>query len=315
MKKILIIIFLGLVFSSSSYATKFSAKVGDVVQGEVSFGKKDKFPLPPGEFTVVGIKKWKKFRDVILLQLDEETGVVKWKIKLAATGNTYDKYDSWVLSPVCDNNSDVYLLKSKKGNERFACWMVGHSKSRLDEINRISISNNYFSEGQRVYHKIDSNQGILGLINEYENSNNIKSPDIFVFSKHHYSKKSKLYEAEYYYNPELDGIPKPKSTEIRSNEFHPQNINSNSKHKQFLTKFIGETAGLVKRFNELNNVKGDVTLNPDENYVQVSNATNEINEKDSADMIKQLKDLKGMLDAGVLTQEEFEEAKKNIIRN
>ena len=56
MKKILIIIFLGLVFSSSSYATKFSAKVGDVVQGEVSFGKKVKFPLPPGEFTVVGIK-------------------------------------------------------------------------------------------------------------------------------------------------------------------------------------------------------------------------------------------------------------------
>ena len=71
---------------------------------------------------------------------------------------------------------------------------------------------------------------------------------------------------------------------------------------------------MVKGFNELNNVKGDVTLNPDENYVQVSNATNETNEKDSAEMIKQLKDLKGLLDAGVLTQEEFEEAKKNIIR-
>ena len=49
-------------------------------------------------------------------------------------------------------------------------------------------------------------------------------------------KATNSYGREYYYNPELDGIPKPKSTELRSNEFHPQNINSNSKHKQFLTK-------------------------------------------------------------------------------
>ena len=29
---------------------------------------------------------------------------------------------------------------------------------------------------------------------------------MFVVSKHQYAKKARLYESEYYYNPELDGV-------------------------------------------------------------------------------------------------------------
>ena len=44
--------------SANAYAApKFSAKVGDVVENEVTFGKRDKFPLPPGKFTVGVIGK------------------------------------------------------------------------------------------------------------------------------------------------------------------------------------------------------------------------------------------------------------------
>ena len=62
MKKILGIVVLGLLMSANVYAApNFSAKVGDVVENEVMFGKRDKFPLPPGKFTVGVIGKNKEF--------------------------------------------------------------------------------------------------------------------------------------------------------------------------------------------------------------------------------------------------------------
>ena len=51
MKKILGILALVLLMSGYAYAGKFSAKEGDTVENQVSFGK-DKFPLPPGKFLV-----------------------------------------------------------------------------------------------------------------------------------------------------------------------------------------------------------------------------------------------------------------------
>ena len=81
MKKILRIVVLSLLLSISAYATKYSAKVGDIVQNEISFGK-NKFPLPPGEFTVAAYKKWLMFKDILLVQIDKDTGIIMWKIKL-----------------------------------------------------------------------------------------------------------------------------------------------------------------------------------------------------------------------------------------
>ncbi len=72
MKRFLEIIALVIIMSGYAYAAKFSAKVGDTVENQVSFGK-DKFPLPPGKFTVAAYKKWHEFRDVYLIQIDEIT--------------------------------------------------------------------------------------------------------------------------------------------------------------------------------------------------------------------------------------------------
>ena len=44
-------------------------------------------------------------------------------------------------------------------------------------------------------------------------------PDIYVYS-YEYSKGPKVWGASYYYNPELDGVPKPKSLEWDTNDFH-----------------------------------------------------------------------------------------------
>jgi hypothetical protein len=293
MIRVLAVMFLSLFLSINAYASKFSAKLGDTVENEVSFGK-DKFPLPTGKFLVAASKKWLDFRDVLLVQIDEDTGIIRWKIKLTATGNKSEKYSTWLPGEICELQNG-YFLKVKKGSQKFACWLVESSDSEPKQIIRKSISNNYFSFGNTIYHKTNPSQGIAEKTREFESQNNIKLPDMFVVNRHQYAKKARLYESEYYYNPEVDG----------------------KTHKEFLKDYISISASLIDRFNKLNKVKGNFTLDASSYITQAS--TNQINDtkkttnENKSDLINQIKSLKELLDAGAITQDEFDKAKKKIL--
>ena len=295
MKKILGIVVLGLLLSTNAFAAKFSVKVGDIVENEITFGKRDKFPLPPGQFTVGVINKYKEFTDIALYQIDEKSGTVRWAISIYATGSTQWEY--WKPAKFCKRTS-VYFIKKKLGNKKFACWMVNHSRS-----------------------DIGAEKGFWKLVRDYEISNKIVSPDIYVYSQYAYAKGSKLYGISYYYNPELDGVPKPKSLEWDTNEFHMQRVMNYPKHEEFLKKYISVSANLVDRFNQLNKVKGGLTLNPEENFTQASinvekAGTKKVKKSTDAnkgDIVSQIKDLKDLLDAGAITQDEFDAAKKKLL--
>ena len=295
MKKLLGIVVLGLLLSVNAYAAKFSAKVGDIVENEISFGKRDKFPLPPGQFTVGVIKKTGDFTDLVLHQIDEKSGTVRWSIAIYATGNTQWEY--WNPSKFCKRTT-VYFIKKKLANKKFACWMVNHSRS-----------------------DIGAEEGFWKLVRDYEIANKIKSPDIFVYSQYAYAKNSKLYGISYYYNPELDGVPKPKSLEWDTNEFHVQKVMNYPKHEAFLKKYISVSANLVDRFNQLNKVRGGLTLNPEEHFTQASinvekketKKVKKSTDADKGDIVSQIKGLKELLDAGAITRDEFDKAKKKLL--
>jgi hypothetical protein len=293
MIRILSVVFLSLLLSINSYASKFSAKQGETVENEIYFGK-NKFPLPPGKFLVAAYKKWLDFKDVLLVQIDEDTGIIRWKIKLTATGNKSEKYSTWLPGQICDLKTG-YFLKVKKGSQKFACWLVESSDSEPKEIIRKAVSNNYFSFGNTMYHKTNPSQGISEKIREFESQNNIKLPDMFVVSRYQYAKKARLYESEYYYNPEVDG----------------------KTHKEFLKDYISISASLIDRFNKLNKVKGNFTLDASSYITQASsnqkNDTKKTNNENKGDLINQIKSLKELLDAGAITQDEFNKAKKKIL--
>jgi hypothetical protein len=195
---------------------------------------------------------------------------------------------------MCDLKTG-YFLKVKKGNQKFACWLVESSNSEPKLITRLAVSNNFFSFGDRVYHKIKPTQGISEKTREFESQNNIKLPDMFVVSRHQYAKKARLYESEYYYNPEVDG----------------------KTDKEFLKDYIGVSASLIDRFNKLNRVKGSLSLDAS-NYVSQASInqkkdTKKTNNENKSDLINQIKSLKELLDAGAITQDEFDKAKKKIL--
>ena len=293
MKKFIAILVLGLLLSGNAYAGKYNPyKVGDIIENEVVFGKRDKFPLPPGKFTVGVIHKKQKFNDIMLYQ-EDENGVVRWAVQVMGTGST--QWESWKAPKWC-KRTNVYFIKKKIGNKTYACWMVNHSRS-----------------------DIGANKGFWKEVRDYEIANRKKTPDIFVYSLNTYAKRSKLYEWSYYYNPELDGVPKPKSLEWDTNEFHMQRVMNYPKHEAFLKKFISISAELRDRFNQLNKVKGKTSLDASTYITQASINTGSGSENknvttgSSKNITQQIKELNELYESGVLTKEEFEKAKKKLL--
>ena len=128
MKKIfLTIALLFTLLITQASASKFNYQVGSVVENEVVFGKKDKFPLPPGKFTVAVTHRKNEFKDIMLHQVDENNKLV-WAIHIFATGHT--EWQWWNPAKFCER-TNVYFIKTKIGNKKYACWMVNHSRSDI----------------------------------------------------------------------------------------------------------------------------------------------------------------------------------------
>ena len=293
MRKYLFFIIFSLLFQTNAH-TKWNYQSGDIVQGEVVFSKKDTFKLPPGEFIVALNSREKEFKHLLVYQLDKKSGYVRWVINFYATGHT--QWQWWNPGKFCDR-TNVYFIKKSKGNKKFACWMVNHSRS-----------------------DISANEGFWAKVRDYEIANGINGPDIYVYSLYEYAKGPKLWGAAYYYNPELDGVPKPKNLEWETNEFHKQRVMDYPKHEEFLKKYISVSAEFVDAFNTTHKIKNSsaLSLNASDYISNASintggTASSKKDKTSTSSLTEELKDLKELLDTGAITKEEFNKAKDQLL--
>ena len=291
MRLLILISSLILFFQSNSYA-KWKYNPGDIIKGEAIFSKKDSFKLPPGEFFVGLNTREQEFKDLLVYQIDPESGYTRWVIHFYATGNT--QWQWWNPPKFC-KRTNVYFIKKFIGNKTYSCWMVNHYRS-----------------------DITANRGFWAKVRKYEIENGIKTPDIFVGSEYAYSKGNKVWGAKYFYNPELDGVPKPKNLEWETNEFHVQRIQEYPKHEEFIKKYISISAEFINEFNFTHKIKGTNKLSLQaQDYITNASINVEIekesNTNETSTIAEELNALKKLLDDGILTQAEFEKGKKKIL--
>ena len=293
MKKYITLIIISLLLFTNANA-KWNYNPGDLVQDEVIFGKKDSFKLPPGEFIIAINSRQREFKDLMLYQIDKNSGVIRWSIHFFATGNT--QWEWWNPPKFCER-TNVYFIKKKIGNKKYACWMVNHSQADISD-----------------------SKGFWAKVREYEIANKLKGPDIYVYSKYEYSKGPKVWGASYFYNPEFDGIPKPKNLEWELNEFHKQKVMDYPKHEEFLKKYISISASFVDAFNKTRKIKSSssLSLSVSDYMTKVSintgeSASSKKDKTSKSSLTEQLKSLKELLDSGAITKEEFKKAKDKIL--
>ena len=289
--KFLGILVLSLLWCNISFAAKLNPyKKGDIVESELVFADKYKIPLPEGSFEIVVTHKKKGFHDLYLYQ-EDQNGKSRWEINvfIGKPAGTW-----WNASKFC-KRKDVYFNQSKVGNKKHHCWIVNHSRSDISD-----------------------SKGFWGKVRNWIIKEKIITSGILVYSQHEYQTSNKrLIGMSYYYNPEVDGLPPPKNVTWDTSEFHMSKVHMFPEHEAFLKKFISVSASLVKKFNELNNINESISLNPSKYIVEASINTEKPGNKktndSSEDLISNLKTLKELLDAGSITQEEFEKAKKKLL--
>ena len=111
-------------------------------------------------------------------------------------------------------------------------------------------------------------------------------------------------------NPKYFNGPTNNFTTEETSEYHLNNIGKFPKHKKFMEKFLSTQSSLHQSIEDSLKLREHIRLdlakyNPEPN----KNNT----KKDIKDIIDQLNKLNDLYKAGILTKDEFEKAKKNIL--
>ena len=155
--------------------------------------------------------------------------------------------------------------------------------------------------------------GIRPVLRKWIKENNIIMPKILLAATHEYFApvvKDNGPGVYYLINPEAYGGPKGNFFTEETSEYHRTNIEKYPKYKKFIDEFTSLSARRHREFEIQWKVKDRHKLNLSDVIIQNKDLTL-INSKN--DVIKQIQDLKGLYDSGVLNKEEFEKAKKLIL--
>jgi len=307
MKKILGIIVLGLLLSSNVSFSEIY-KNGQEIEDEIVFSKKLKIELPEGKWTLATRYEWDYHglhaTSYVLVKVEnnellEAIEVGEFKLGGIVTGQIdpilyeimfKNKYDG------CYERPEYFLLKAYAKGHVHNCFKVKH----VDIMNDMKFPEDPELKGAS-----------RTLLNWFKN-NSIIVPKISLLSNHSYFSRhmgANWYQISYITNPKIFNAPKNKFYSEETSEYHKYNIEKFPEHKKIMQKWISISAERHKKFEENTKAKKHHKLDLSNYY------SKKIKSKDklSNESISQIKQLNDLYKAGILTEEEFEKAKKKIL--
>ena len=310
MKKILGIIVLGLLWCNISFADFY--KTGQEVEDQIIFSKKVKIDLPEGKWTIAARQFWNyhglnleeytlvktennEFIEGIRIGQFQVAGIVEARINSALYEILFkNKYDG------CYERPEYFLLEFYAKGNTHNCFWVMHQ----DIDKELNNPDDPASRGGNV------------ILKKWIKDNSIKLPKIILSSDHSYFSRltgGTWFVVGYSANPKIFDAPKNKFYTEESSEYHKYNIEKFPEHKKTMQKWLSISAERHKRFEENVNVRNSNKLNLS-NYYSAKIKPKDDKNKSSSEVITQIKQLNDLYKAGVLTKEEFEKAKKMILK-
>ena len=308
LKTLIIIICLLIPLQKLDAKTTRLAK-GDFYEGTI-YWKKMKVDLPEGKWEYIRQSSWwngglgsscktfilkdgRTFKS--LISMCEFRAGGRWTSYIGAWLNKVYKrgeYDSCVLRPEY-YYTNLYL-KGTASN----CFRVRHI-DHDKEMNRPDDPN--------------SAGGLRPILRRWFSENNVDEPKILLSAIHEYYAPTVGDNGPgiwYLINPEAYGGPKGKFFTEETSEYHRSNIDKHPEFKEFIDKFTSLSAKRHKNFEIDWKVKDRHKLDLSDVMMSQDNIKTVGSDND---VVKQLKELKELHDAGVLTKDEFEKAKKKLI--
>ena len=311
MKKLLGILVLGVIlFNSPLHAKKTKWVRGQIYENEVTWIKNAKIKLPPGEFRLMMSGHWTSWgieisgkwlistkgnlfhQSLSLDRLGSDTYLAYLKIY-------YDeiffknKYDG------CYPRSEYTVMKLRRKGGFFNCFIVRHH------------------DIQKLFYAPDDPQRTTGSIKYAIKKYGVELPRIVLCAETYFYAPSiteTVLAIEYCVNPETNGASKNEYTSEEASEYHPQNINKFPDKKKFMEEFIKIAAKRHKHFEKEINAREHHKLDLSEYGVgEIVEETKTTNITSGTGISDEIKELKKLHEEGVLTDDEFEKAKKKVL--
>ena len=312
MRKIFLVLILSLFVTENLLSREYI--VGEEIQNQVVLDKTLQIELSPGTWTIIEEDFWDyapfsgKYISLAKIKNNEISELYSLSY-LDTFGKYISDVNSWLHKVIYKNKYDgcykrpeYYILELFNKGSSTNCLIIRH-----------------IDPNKELYNPDDKELAYLDapLIRWIED-NSIKVPDVMLKSEHLIfvrTSSPKFYIVNYSINPEFFKGPINKFTTEDDSEYHPNNIKKYKKHEKFMNDFIKKASAIhlelenkikLKQYQKLELAKYSPAS---KSIISKKSNKNEISNED----IKRLKELKKLLDNGILTQEEFNTQKKKIL--
>lgn len=302
--KILLSIILLLSVLNNAHAKKY--KLHEVIDSKFSLNKKFNLNLPEGKWIVVNTSQeayYGLFSKVYSLVKLENNVAVEWiSIAEMYTAGIYEnivnqaiyeaifknKYDG------CYQRPEYFIVKVYKKGSTHNCLVVSH----------IDVYKEFYNP--------DDPEVSNAEVTKWVRDNNIELPKVGLESFHAYFSRlasGKWYLLSYGIDPLELNAPKNKFISEESSEYHKNNILNYPDHKLVMEKWVSISAQRHIEFENIIKVIDRHKLDLKDLKPLISNSSKNL----SNDIVNQLDKLNDLFKKGVLSEEEFEKAKKKIL--
>lgn len=311
MKKSLVIIFIGLLWSTNIYSNDWYTRINEKIYDEFKVNKKMKLPLDGGEWTLIandtemithgiGVStltfvQLENNIPIKLFEISRATGLSKWQAYLTSIieGAVFNAKEGG-----CRKRQHYNYLSFYKRGSAHNCMIV-----EMLDIQRALYPSDY-----------DADQVFTLGIRQWIKKNNIEVPKLFLmYSGTFFSTvvRDEWYTVMHAVSPEKFANYKPKFTSRDNTEFHPDNINNHKDAKDIMKNWIEYSANKHKEFEDFQKAKKYQRLDLS-SIIQITSTVNK-NIKSNKNISNQLIKLNELFQSGALTKEEFSKAKKKLL--
>ena len=303
---LLLILFMSLNFFNISNAKMY--KIGTKLEKQLQLSKKFILPISEGQWEVIdnyNIQYYFNFKGTAIARIENNelmelimtykgdlSGESMGFIDSAVNEITFkDKYDG------CYERPEYYLMNVYKKGGTHNCITVRH----------VDINKELFAP--------DDPQAISPILKQYLRENSTILPPIYFFSRHSYFSRVKggdWYVIRYMANPKIFNSPKINNITEDTSEFHKANISQFPEHKKTMDKWLSLSAKRHQYIEKILKAKDRHLLDLDK-YILKNEIDNTKDTGENKTFIKDLEKLNELYKSGVITKEEFEKAKKQIL--
>jgi hypothetical protein len=290
----------------NAYAKKY--KVDDIVEKQFYINKKFVVDLPEGKWNLAEKSSWSYYglssKTFTLVRVENDEVIEGISISEFKTAGVYENQVNQVLYEIlfknkyngCYDRPKYTVIKFYAKGSTHNCFWVGHH----DLI-------------KHIYNPDDPELKTANTqLKKWLKDKQISLPKVALYSEHSYFSRlamGKWYAVTYLVDPKILNAPDNNFITEESSEYHKYNIDNYPEHKKIMQKWISTSARRHIEFENSIKALKRHRLNLNDLYP----ITSINNENLSNTVVDQLQKLGDLFKSGVLTKEEFDNAKNKIL--